>query len=160
MFCSNCGTAISTADKFCPYCGRQTASLGQPAGVFVRAIAIFIDALVLFIPSWLLAFATGGTTAHGFSLQGGSFFAALLIGFVYYVYFESQYGASPGKMAMGLKVIMANGEPCDIKAAVLRTVCRVVDGMFCYLIAALAVWFSANNQRLGDRVAGTLVVKK
>lgn len=160
MFCSGCGTSFSATDKFCPNCGMKTASAGQPAGVFVRAIAIIIDALVLVIPSWLLAFISGGTTEHGFSLQGGSFFVALLLGFAYYVYFESQYGATPGKMAIGLKVVMLNGEPCDIKASVLRTVCRLIDGMFCYLIGALAVWLSAYNQRLGDRVAGTIVVKK
>ena len=160
MFCSNCGANMPENGNFCPACGKHSLSAGQPAGVFVRAIAIIIDALILLIPSWLLATVAGSTTAHGFGLGGGSFYLGMLLGFAYYVYFESQLGATPGKKVMGLKVVLENGDPCDTRAAVIRTICRLVDGMLGYLVGALFIWFSAKSQRLGDRLAGTIVIRK
>jgi len=41
-----------------------------------------------------------------------------------------------------------------------RNVMRIIDGLFVYLLGAIAVWASDRNQRFGDRVAGTLVVRK
>lgn len=41
----------------------------------------------------------------------------------------------------------------------MRNVLRLLDGLFFYLIAAILVWTSRNRQRLGDRVAGTAVVR-
>jgi uncharacterized RDD family membrane protein YckC len=42
----------------------------------------------------------------------------------------------------------------------LRTVLRLIDRLFSYLVAFIAVLTSAKNQRLGDMVAHTLVVRK
>ena len=73
---------------------------------------------------------------------------------------EKMYGASLGKMAMGLKVVTETGQPLDWNAAIIRTLLRLIDGLFVYLIGAILVWTSPTKQRLGDKVAKTLVVRK
>lgn len=45
-------------------------------------------------------------------------------------------------------------------AAVIRNVLRVVDGLFFYLVGALFALTSPRGQRLGDRAAHTLVVRR
>ena len=44
--------------------------------------------------------------------------------------------------------------------AVLRNVLRIVDGQLAYLVGAILVMTSRTKQRLGDRVAGTVVVRR
>jgi uncharacterized RDD family membrane protein YckC len=46
-----------------------------------------------------------------------------------------------------------------VRAAAIRSVLRLVDGLFSYLVAFIAVLASAKNQRLGDMAAHTLVVR-
>jgi uncharacterized RDD family membrane protein YckC len=59
-----------------------------------------------------------------------------------------------------LKVVKLEGAgPIDMQAAIVRNVLRLVDGFLFYLIGAIAVWASEKKQRLGDRVAGTIVVR-
>ena len=61
---------------------------------------------------------------------------------------------------MGLKVVTESGAPLEWNAAIIRTLLRIVDGLFVYLVGAILVWTSPTKQRLGDKVAKTLVVKK
>jgi beta-phosphoglucomutase-like phosphatase (HAD superfamily) len=69
--------------------------------------------------------------------------------------------ALDGKMLFGIKVVREDtGEVPGIKAAAIRTVLRIVDGLFSYLAAFVAVLASHKNQRLGDIAAHTLVVCK
>ena len=53
-----------------------------------------------------------------------------------------------------------DGGPIDLTAELVRNILRIVDGFFCYLIAPILVWNSTRKQRLGGRVAGTMVLKK
>ena len=85
--------------------------------------------------------------------------AALYLG--YYVLMEGYLGQTVGKMLLGIKVIRENdGGVPGVKAAAIRTVLRIVDGLFSYLVAFIVVLASAKNQRLGDMAAHTLVVRK
>ena len=45
-------------------------------------------------------------------------------------------------------------------AAALRTVLRIIDGICVYAVAFVSVLASQKNQRLGDMVAKTLVVRE
>ena len=121
------------------------------AGVGIRAVATIIDGIILaIIGAAISAVSNGG---------GVSYLTSLIIGFCYYVYFESNGGATPGKMLCGLKVIKVEGTPCDTKAAIIRTTCRIIDGLCVYLVGAILIWCSEHNQRLGDRIADTVVIK-
>ncbi|MBW3666803.1 MAG: RDD family protein, partial [Actinobacteria bacterium] len=61
----------------------------------------------------------------------------------------------------GQRVVMEDGSPVDWRASTIRNVLRVVDVLpLFYLVGAILVWNSDRRQRLGDRVAGTVVVRR
>lgn len=127
------------------------------AGVMIRVGASLIDVIGLYFLGFIMAVVVGQTTKDGFNLHGFAAFVWWVIGFIYYIFFESKFGATLGKMLLGLKITKADGAPCDMKAAIIRTVCRLVDSFL--LIGVIIMLISKRNQRLGDYLAGTLVVK-
>jgi uncharacterized RDD family membrane protein YckC len=129
-------------------------------GVGLRAVAAIIDTALLFVVGYLIALATGDTSKEGFLLQGVPFFIWLVIALVYYIVMEARSGATLGKRLIGLKVVkLEGGASLDWQASIVRNVLRLIDGLFFYLIGAIVVWTSDRKQRLGDKVAGTVVVR-
>ena len=105
------------------------------------------------------------------SVYGSSTADASQVGFVaslslivflgYYILLEGYLGQTVGKMLLGIKVIREDtGEVPGVGAASIRTVLRLIDGLFGYLVGFIAVLASAKRQRLGDMAAHTLVVRK
>lgn len=129
-------------------------------GVGIRAVATIIDIVIFWIIGFILALITGEDTGAGFALGTGSSCVLFILGIAYYVVMEVQMGGTVGKLAVGLRVVREDGRPLDYQTALVRTLLRVIDGIFVYLVGAILVWTSPTNQRLGDRVAKTLVVKK
>jgi len=89
---------------------------------------------------------------------------ALLIGtfLAYYFAFEALLGRTPGKFFTGLKVTQLNGTRCTWSQAAIRTALRLfeVNPLFMGAIPAAAfITFSQRRQRIGDMLAGTLVVQ-
>ena len=74
-------------------------------------------------------------------------------------------GRTPGKRAIGLRVVHSGGEPLSFRGSVLRNLIRVVDlqpsvsGIPSGLIGAVCILINKRAQRLGDLVAGTMVVR-
>ena len=136
-----------------------SSGTGQGVGVGLRAAAIIVDTVILGVVCYLLALLTGQTTESGFSLEGGPFFIAVLIHFGYYVVLEAMWAATPGKLATGLRVVRENGGAIGWRESVIRNVLRFVDGFVFYIVGAILVWTSPKRQRLGDRIAETLVVR-
>ena len=97
--------------------------------------------------NWLAAIAGVAT----FALQWG-----------YYMVFEiTTNGQSPGKRALGLRVIKVHGYPISFSDSSIRNLVRIVDFLpFFYGVGLLAMLLNKNWQRLGDLAAGTLVVKE
>ena len=86
-------------------------------------------------------------------------YGAIII--LYYVLMEGYLGQTVGKMLLGIKVVREDdGGVPGVGAATMRTVLRIVDGLFSYLVAFVTVLISGKNQRLGDMAAHTLVVRK
>jgi uncharacterized RDD family membrane protein YckC len=81
---------------------------------------------------------------------------------VYYVTAEMLTGGqSPGKRMAGLRVISVDGRPVTFLQSALRNIIRAVDMIpFFYSVGLIAVFSSQRAQRLGDMVAGTMVVKE
>ncbi len=175
MKCHVCWSEIPKGVKFCPFCGLElnpmpipgdaehklhdfNAPVLQGTGVGLRAVALFIDGLIL-LPFFVVAAMFGTISQYGFELQGLGYYSGILLSFVYFIFLEGKFGVTVGKMAVGLKVIRSDGSPCDLHAAAIRTICRLVDGIFCYLVGAIFIWTSANKQRLGDLIADTVVIK-
>src|ERR1051325_3778146 len=69
-------------------------------------------------------------------------------------------GQSVGKKVMGIKVISLNGNQASFGQYFIRWLFRIVDFSFSGSIVALVmVAVSEKKQRLGDLVAGTVLVK-
>jgi uncharacterized RDD family membrane protein YckC len=80
---------------------------------------------------------------------------------IYYTLLEGYLGQTVGKMLVGIKVVQeGSGEVPGLKAATIRTLFRLVDGLASYAVALVAVLVTPKRQRLGDIAAHTLVVHK
>ncbi|MBX3210860.1 MAG: RDD family protein [Labilithrix sp.] len=78
---------------------------------------------------------------------------------LYFVVWEAVFGRSPGKMAVGLRVVTTSGRPIGWRAAALRNLLRAADLLpVAYVAGVVSMALSSRFQRLGDLVAGTMVV--
>ena len=125
----------------------------EHVGVAPRFIALAIDGGVFFLLGFVLAVMTGAGAGDG------GVFSWALVSLVYYVSCETLLGGTLGKLALGLRVVDENGDSITWGAALVRNLLRILDGLFFYLIGAIAVWSSPLRQRLGDRAAHTYVVR-
>lgn len=80
--------------------------------------------------------------------------------FLYHLLFEIfMNGQSPAKKVMKIKVIKLDGAQPGLGDYMLRWLFRPIDGLFFYMVAIITISVSKKEQRLGDIVAGTTVVK-
>jgi len=131
------------------------------AGIGSRFFALTLDYLciagiVLFVTLlWRGLAGTGGGTAD--TLVVGvfiPFFAAL----VYFVVAETATaGRTAGKRALGLRVIRVDGGAPGLREALIRGILRAT---FDSLVGIFWMFFHPQSRRLGDIVAGTLVVRE
>ena len=128
-----------------------------PKSVGIRFLATLLDMIVL----WIVLMAVMGTTF--ISIEGAQFFSGMmwawyLVVILYYVLMEAYLGGTLGKLIVGIRIVKEDGKKITIVDSLIRTVLRVIDGLFCYLVAAILVWSSEKRQRLGDKAAHTIVV--
>ncbi|MBW3666802.1 MAG: RDD family protein [Actinobacteria bacterium] len=129
-------------------------------GAGPRFAAQLIDFLVLGISVLLVGFmADLAGAVHQFAPAAVWALSAFLPA-AYFIGLEAELGATAGKLVMGQRVVMEDGSPIGWRASAIRNALRLVDGIFFYLVGAILVWNSDRRQRLGDRVAGTVVVRK
>jgi len=127
------------------------------AGPVPRALAWGIDAairmVILFVAGMVLAV---------LGRPGVGVYAVVLfvLMWLYPVLFEVLGdGRTPGKRALGLRVIAANGAPVSWMASFTRNLLRVIDMLPLFYATGLVTGFADPwGRRLGDMVAGTLVV--
>lgn len=130
-------------------------------GVGRRFLAVLIDGIVATAwtyPLTRLADIQYVRDPFYFHIQAGWLFLSFAISLLYFTLMEGALGATVGKFVTGIRVVKEEGGPVDLAAALIRNLLRVVDGLLIYLVAAILVWTSPLKQRLGDRVAHTVVV--
>lgn len=79
----------------------------------------------------------------------------------YFLIFEGLFCTTPGKFINGLVVRDFHGGRCSFRQTLVRTLFRVLEvnpAFLGFLPAAARIIWSRNNQRFGDKVAGTVVV--
>ena len=89
--------------------------------------------------------------------------AALSTYVCYYFLSEWLLGGTPGKLFFGLVVRQTSGAPCTARQIGIRTLLRFLEVnplLFGALPAAIAVWWTKRGQRIGDILAGTVVVQR
>jgi uncharacterized RDD family membrane protein YckC len=138
------------------------------AGPFRRALAYLLDLIICYGVFTLLVLlfvfaAMGGGASEMGSLgkaMGGFLLVVLFaIQWVYFVVWDALRGRSPGKAALGLRVVTTEGRPIGWRAAALRNLLRAADALpTAYVVGVAAMAMTARFQRLGDLVAGTMVV--
>ena len=129
----------------------------RPAGLVVRFYAFLID--------WGIRLAVLYATAVATLLAGGLGTAMwLILLFIFEWFYPTVFeltpsGASPGKRALGLKVVMDSGLPVTVAASVIRNLLRFADFLpFAYAFAIVSLLVRGDGKRLGDLAAATLVV--
>lgn len=133
------------------------------AGIYSRALAWLVDRLVIAAVYVALTICTALLVGGWGELISVT---AVLLYFVldwgYMVLFESLWaGQTPGKRALGLRVLQEGGVRVGFEQVLLRNLARVVDGMpVLYAVGGLAALLSSRHQRLGDLLAGTVVVRE
>ena len=129
-----------------------------------RIVATLIDGIVFGVLNSVYAQAFGTERADsGFDLTQLSFPGGLLLTgsvLVYYVVLEGLFGRTVGKLITGIRVVDAGtgGRP-GLLSGFVRTLLRLIDGIFGYLVALIIVVNSDRRRRLGDMAAKTLVVR-
>jgi uncharacterized RDD family membrane protein YckC len=135
------------------------------AGLGSRMIAILIDwvirgglILALMFLTVFLPRINGDPGAGGAAIF---FVVSFLIFFGYDILFETlASGRTPGKRAVGIRVVRASGGPVGFVASSIRNLLRLIDMLPAgYAAGVIAILVSRRNQRLGDMAAGTLVIR-
>ena len=131
------------------------------AGIGSRFIAALFDNLVEGILIGAIALALflglGGDAAVGIFV-----FSFFLVFFGYDIVFEVlASGRTPGKRLTGLRVVRTGGQPITFLPSAIRNLMRLVDILpTTYLIGCISILVTERNQRLGDLVADTIVVRE
>lgn len=120
-----------------------------------RIIALFIDHLIGFA---LMLFVVAWVPENLPAVKAVLFFLVYL---AYFVVLEAVWSRTLGKFFQGLLVRKLDGTRCDWKAALIRGALRIVEVnplLFGGLPAGLVIISNARHQRIGDLLAGTVVV--
>ena len=122
-----------------------------------RIAALIIDNLVACLMAILFVGLIGSSNPYA---SGG------ILGLTYFGYFflfEALWSRTPGKFLQGLVVCRVDGSPCRLRDHLIRTLARIIEAnpiLFGAIPAGIAVFASARKQRIGDSLAGTVVVSK
>ena len=154
----------------------------QYAGFWLRAAAIFIDSIILGIAGQVIGSlvqamifpdslrrlaelrdhpesAGPGALVFIFQMTAVMLVVGLLIGIAYDVFFLRRYSATPGKLAVGVRIERADGSPLSTGRIIGRYFGRTLSGLVMsvgYLIAA----FDEQKRALHDFICDTRVVKR
>ena len=132
--------------------------------VLCYGVAILVGVILL-----VAAFGAGqlvDRARDGVAASAGLLLVLLFgIQWVYFAALEARWGTTPGKAALGMRVMTAEGRPIGLRAAALRNILRAADALPLAYTAGLISFaglafmsVSRRFQRLGDLVANTMVV--
>ena len=147
----------------------QSRETFENAGMALRFVAVLLDSILVFFPlGVVLGLMTGGGyvergpgyTNAGVDIGGDMTLVIILLVISYYVFAEGLTGMTLGKRMVGIRVVDEDGDHVGFGAAVVRNLLRLVDGFLFYLVGALFAFSSPKGQRIGDRAAHTLVVRR
>jgi len=138
------------------------------AGLWPRFLALLVDFSIfyaLFFPLTRLIKGTWMMGAADHRWSSGLFvtdplcitFLAIMV--LYFVIFEGVFGATPGKLICGLRVVAIGGGPPGLVRSAARNALRLVDGLPAFnILGIVLILSSAERARLGDRLGRTRVI--
>jgi uncharacterized RDD family membrane protein YckC len=155
---------------------REGVAVAAPvryAGFWIRLVAALIDAIILFIAGSILQYAVLGARvgspnfdpanpeAHlgeTFAIFGIAWLIGMLSGATYEGVFVYKMGATPGKMALGLKVVRPGGGPVSLGRAIGRYFAKMLSAMI-LCIGYIMVGFDSEKRGMHDMICDTRVIK-
>jgi len=155
--------------------GGQPIGVRRYAGFWIRFVARLIDGIILMVVGFIInlpiqmafgitAARMGGDVGAAAALPamlgtiGLSLAINLVIGAAYEIYFLSTRSATVGKLALGLKVIRADGGPLSIGQATGRFFAYTLDAYFTLTIGFIIAGFDTEKRSLHDRICDTRVI--
>lgn len=158
---------MASPDKLTIETPEQTSLEFPLAGIGSRFLALAADTMIQL--SLLAAIGGAALTfipmARLIGMLSQWAIAGLIMGVFlvyegYFAFFEAIWnGQTPGKRLCGLRVMKDDGRPIGIYDSIARNLLRIVDQMpGIYAIGIVVMLFSKQSKRLGDHVAGTVVV--
>ena len=135
----------------------------ETAGFASRVLAGLLDLgiqlIAMFFLTLLLSLAFVGDESGTLTAFAVILFLML---FGYPITFETLLrGRTPGKMALGIRAVTIDGAPIRLREATLRAMGGVVDKLLPPggVTGALFVLLTPRHQRVGDLIAGTIVIR-
>lgn len=134
------------------------------AGFWKRVAAYIIDAVILGVVGAITGAMIGGIMGVGGSntlaIQAVVQLFSVAIGACYYAFFHaSAHQATPGKMAIGIKVVRGDGQGISFLRGIGRYFAYIVSGLVLLIGLAMA-GFTERKRALHDMMCDTLVVDK
>jgi uncharacterized RDD family membrane protein YckC len=148
-----------------PSAGRlQFAPMGKRIAAFLLdgIIVYILQMLVLFPSSMALGFLVNQTGPNNFGLfiafQVFINLMSITIQMTYHVFFWRRYSATPGKMALRLKVVRGDGSRLSLGRCFGRHFAMWVSGLTC-CVGYLTPWFDEERRALHDYICDTRVIE-
>ena len=170
-------SAIPLRDQLSIHTPELVAIEFPPAGVGSRSIALLLDYLLQGITVLLMGLIIGliaysypsassapPTHSSGGTAEKWAMAIVIAIPFLfewaYFALFEAFWrGQTPGKRIMKIRVIQQTGRPVTLIESFGRNLIRVIDMLpGFYVVGLVSMFLTKRQQRLGDLIAGTLVV--
>jgi len=182
-FCNSCGNHFAAAElavfgesAVCADCqpgyvqrlrqGMVSSSgvhVFRYAGFWIRVLAVIIDSIILqivqyaiFIPAGLSSFTDSRVFESVTAVT--AVLVLLFLNIAYYVFFWTRYCATPGKMALGLKVVRPDGELISTGQAIGRYFAQFVDALTIGIGYMMAGW-NSEKRALHDMICNTRVIR-
>ncbi|WP_138416775.1 RDD family protein [Aquibacillus sediminis] len=141
----------------------------KPAGLGSRASAFIIDQSIIMVTNILffMVIFLAGRGVESFSSTNASPWILALIILVFFLinwgyFFVLEYffgGRTVGKRWIGIRVIQDNGHSITLLSSLIRNLLRIIDSLpSAYFLGIIMIFFHSKHKRLGDLVAGTIVV--
>ena len=129
------------------------------AGFWIRFGAKVLDVIIMEVMSFCVGMVIGlamrGADQQATSLVGAG--AGFVVAICYAVFFNGRFGATPGKMALKLKIVRPDGEPITYGRAFGRYFAEMLSGLIFSIGYMMAGW-DEEKRAPHDRVADTRVI--
>ena len=181
IVCSQCGRAFAHDEVIrygelwvCAACkpiylqrlkeGAALSGVTEYAGFWIRFVAKFVDGLILRFAGIFINLAgaavvrllgDSAAAAVGFLMVGFAF----LVDILYRAIFVGAFGGTPGKMAVKVRIVNADGSKVGYGKAFARALAEYLS-MIIFLIGYFMAAFDDEKRTLHDRICGTRVIKK
>lgn len=179
-FCSQCGRPYPTEELarfgeqlICISCkdvftqrwreGAEAVGSAEYAGFWIRFAALLIDGIILFIVQSVLSAvflgaAQGARPEVLLATVGLVYLLSFAISATYESLLIARFAATPGKMAVGLKVVRPDGAQLSIGRSIGRHFAKYISSLILGIGYLMVIW---DDQKCGlhDKICDTRVIR-